>query len=140
MPIGRLGRLNGDGPLHDALGGGQVALQEQRRQGQHVADVVEAVADVVGGEVLGRLEIDADEVADGVVVFDAVEPADGDPARIAFAGAIGTIEDGGDGAGELLDVGDVGPRPALRRHFARLQRASTLSQVLRSCKSEASSL
>src|SRR5262249_9703210 len=78
-PALRYGRqLGGDGPLHDALGGGEVLLHEQRRQRQHVGDVVEAVADVVGGEVLGGVEIYADEVADGVVVFGAVEPANGD--------------------------------------------------------------
>ena len=50
-----------------------------RRSGvvrEHVADVVEAVADVVAGKVGGGLEIDADQVADRVVVFGAVEPAD----------------------------------------------------------------
>ena len=67
------------------LGGGQVLLQEQGRERQHVADVVEAVADVVVGEVGGRLEVDADQVADRVVVLGPVEPADRDPADVARA-------------------------------------------------------
>src|SRR5262249_13141349 len=53
-----------------------------------VADVVETVADVVGREVVGRFEIDADEVADRVVVLVAVEPSDGRPAGIAGEPAI----------------------------------------------------
>ena len=46
--------LGGDRPAGDALSRRQVALHQQRRHGQHVADVVEAVAGVVGGEILAR--------------------------------------------------------------------------------------
>ena len=92
---------------------------QHRRERQHVADVVEAVADVVGGEVLGGLEIDADEVADGVVVLGAVEPADGDAAGVGLGVAVGPVEDGRRPAGEGLDLGGGGaaacPRAASRR-------------------------
>ena len=62
------------------------------------------MADVVGGEVVGRLEIDADEVADGVVVFGAVEAADGDAARIGFGVAVGLIPGEVDGLRQRLDA------------------------------------
>ena len=51
-------------------------------EGKHVADVVEAVAHVVRGEVFRRFEIDAAEVADRVVVLGAIEPPNRDAARI----------------------------------------------------------
>src|SRR5205807_1539305 len=85
---GGAGCAGEDGLIDNALGGGEVLLHQERRHGEDVADVVEAVADVVGGEVVGGLEIDGQEVADGVVVLGAVEAADGDAAGIAALGAI----------------------------------------------------
>ena len=60
----------------------EVALEKHRRQREHVADVVEAVAGIVRREIVCRTEVHADEIADGVVVFRAVEAADGHAARI----------------------------------------------------------
>ena len=68
-------------------------LEQERRDREHVADVVEAVADVVGGEIGGRLRIDADQVADRVVVLGAVEPADGDAAEVRRLAAVELGED-----------------------------------------------
>ena len=97
------------------LGGGQVLLQEQGRDRQDVADVVEAVADVVVGEVGGRLEVDADEVADRVVILGPVEPADRDAAVVARPAAVELVEQVFDGPGRQLDLrGDpagAGPWP-----------------------------
>ena len=87
--------------------------------GQHVADVVEAVADVVGGEVLGGLEVDADQVADRVVVLGPVEPPDGDAARdraCAFLSA--RVEDAVDARTNASISLGGGPRPPLGRHLA----------------------
>ena len=89
LPVDRTTSPGHDGLLGDRLGRGQVFLHEDRRQGQDVADVVEAVADVVGGEVVGRPEVDADQVADGVVVLDPVEPPDRHAARVDVLAAIG---------------------------------------------------
>src|SRR5437764_908555 len=59
----RLGPLGDDDRLaEDRLRGGQVFLQEQRRQREYVAVVVETITDVVVGEVGGELEVDADQV------------------------------------------------------------------------------
>ena len=71
-----------DGFPSDGLGGGQVLLQQEGREGQHVADVVEAVTHVVGREIVGRSEVDPDQVPDRVVVFLAIEPAERDPSRV----------------------------------------------------------
>jgi hypothetical protein len=86
---GRRGQRVGD----QRLGGGLVQLERQRRQAQHVGDVVEAVAAIVGGEVARRRERGAEQVADGVVVLDVVEAVQRDPARIAaVAVAVATTD------------------------------------------------
>src|SRR6266498_3966470 len=54
------------------------------------------MADVVGGEVFGGLEIDSHQIADRVVVLDAVEPSDRHPTRIGDRGAIGFVHDRAD--------------------------------------------
>ncbi len=77
-----LGQLGGDRLVQHVLRRRQVLLQQHRRERKHVADVVETVAGIVGRKVVGRLEIDADQIADRIVVFGAVEPVDGDGARI----------------------------------------------------------
>ena len=74
--------------LADRLGGLQVFFHQDRREAEHVADVVEAVADIVGREVVGRMEVDPDQVADRIVVFGAVEPADRDASRVEGPAAI----------------------------------------------------
>ena len=71
------------------LGGALVELGLERREVEDVGDVVEAEADVVGGEVVGGGLGGEEEVADGVVVLDAVEAPEGDPARIDGVDALG---------------------------------------------------
>ena len=46
------------------------------RDGEHVANVVEAVAGIVGGEAGGIVKVEAEEVADGVAVLGFVEAMD----------------------------------------------------------------
>jgi hypothetical protein len=55
--------------FENLVGRDQVFFQEDRLDREDVADVVEAVTHVVGGEVVGRLEVDAAQIADGVVVL-----------------------------------------------------------------------
>ena len=59
-----------------------VFFHQQRRERENVADVVEAVPGVVGGKVVGSTKVDAQKVADRIVVFGAVEAAGGDAARV----------------------------------------------------------
>ena len=110
-----------DGPVEDRLGGGQVLLQQQRRERQHVADVVEPVTDVIVGEVGRGLEVDADEIADRVVILGPVEPADRDAAVIARPGAVAPAEHVVDRPGRQLGFRGAWPRPTLRLgwHLAR---------------------
>ena len=66
----------------DALRGEEVLLEERGRERQDVAVVVEAVARVVLGEVVGGPEVHAEEVAHAVVVLGAVQPPRGDAAGV----------------------------------------------------------
>ncbi len=59
----------------DALGRLGVLLEEERRHREHVADPVEAVADVVGGEAVARAVVHEEQVADRVPVLEAVQPS-----------------------------------------------------------------
>ena len=75
-------RIRDNRPLHDALRGGQIPLHQHRRHRQHVADVVETVANVVGGKILGRIKVHADQIADRVPVLRPIQPPHRDPARV----------------------------------------------------------
>ena len=77
---------------HDRFGRREVALQQHRREREHVADVIEPVAHVVRREVLRRVEVDPDEVANGVVVLVAVEPPHRHPAGVGLGGAVVRLE------------------------------------------------
>src|SRR5262249_24842900 len=65
-------RGNGERLVENLVGGSEVLFEQNRLDGKYVADVVEAVANVIGGEVFGRLEVHTTEVADGVVVLGAI--------------------------------------------------------------------
>ena len=79
----------GAGHEHRLMGEPLCAVQEllhqQGRRGEHVAHVVEAVAHVVAGKVVGGAGGGAEKVIDGVVVLLAVEPPQGDATRIGEA-------------------------------------------------------
>ena len=68
------------------------------RERQHIADVIEAVARVVGREVGGEILVEEAEVADRVVELRAVEAADGHVARVG----LGFRDGGGE---QLMDRG-----------------------------------
>ena len=94
-----------DGETGDFLGSGNVAVEQR---GREVADgdVVETVARLVVGEQRGGVDGNAEEIADGVLVFRAVEAAEG-------VGAAGVGRGGGEaveGGLEFGDGGDVGGR------------------------------
>lgn len=106
----------------DFAGGGEVFLHEDGRDEEGVADVVEAFAAcAVGGEFAAGGEVDAEEVADGVVVFVAVEATDGGAAGVWGEGAGFEFgEDGFDFAdhGGALVGGGEGIDVVLGRHVA----------------------
>src|SRR4029077_2700977 len=72
----------GSGGRADPRCRSHILLRQERREGEDVADVVEAVADVVRRGFLISVEIDADEIANGVAVFNAVEAAQSHAARV----------------------------------------------------------
>jgi len=90
--IGRLGRQHLEHLARDRLGGVEVLFEQERRQREDVADVVEAIADVVGGEVVGGLHLHAEQIAHGVVVLDAIEPPQREPAGVALLRAVGSAK------------------------------------------------
>ena len=107
---------------------GEVFFHQHRRDGEHVADVVEPVAGIVDGELIGGADRDSQQVADRIVIFDAVQAASHHAARIVRHGAGGlhsiiravsgglqhAIDPGSDG-GDLLFGGRGSSR---RRHLA----------------------
>src|SRR5262249_48815165 len=109
-----------DGAGGDALGGGEVALHEDGGEREDVADVVEAVADSVVGEVLGGVGGDADGGAGGVVGLRPGEPAGGGGPRVGPGAFVGVGEGRPDQPGKCLDLGRGGPRPGAGGHLARL--------------------
>ena len=103
----------------DLLGDREEAFEVDGRERQHVADVVEAVARVVGREVGGEILVEVAEVADRVVELHPVEAADRDVARIRLRLRDGGGEELMDGRLERLDLGGRGADLDLdRRHLA----------------------
>ena len=122
----RLGSV--DGGARDAIGGDQVLLQERRREREHVAVVVEAVAGVVLREVLGQAQIDSEQVAHRVVVFGAVQAASGDAAGVGGCRARRARKGGLDPAAHGRDLVVRERRERRGRHHPRanlLDRPST---------------
>jgi len=77
--------------LRDLFRGIQVFLHQQRWQRQDIANVIEAIADIIRREVFRRIKINADQVTNGVVVLTAVQTTNGDASRIDVARAVYSI-------------------------------------------------
>ena len=103
---------------HDLLCRAHVLLEQHRRQRQHVGDVVEPIPGIVLREVIGRADVDPEEVADRVVVFSAIEAAGRDAPRIRRRDALEPRELLLDPRRDGLDVLRVGPLLVLGRHLA----------------------
>ena len=68
----RLGqRVGGHGACGDPAGSGEIAIHQRRRDGEDIADVIEAVAKIVGGKAVFGAEFDGEEIAYGVGVLAA---------------------------------------------------------------------
>src|SRR5262249_34175875 len=67
---------------------------------------------------LGGIEINSNQIANGVIVFDPIEPADSDAAGIEFGVAIGLLVHSLDRLDQALHLGSAGSRPFLWRHLA----------------------
>ena len=128
---GRLAdRRAADGELRDLAGGEHVALEERGRQRQHVGDVVEPVALVVGRQQLPAVDLQREQIADRVGVLGAVEAVDrlGARVRIRPRGRVDLVFHPVDEP----DVGRVvGPRAPRGRHLAGAELADDLLPGLR---------
>ena len=76
------------GRAHRAFGGIHVIFQQRRRESQGVADVVEPIGRRVRRKVVRGADIDAEQIADRVVVLGAVEPARADTSRVGLDQAV----------------------------------------------------
>jgi hypothetical protein len=63
-------------------GGVEITLEEQGRRAQQVGDVVEPVAGLVGRQERHWIDLEIEQVANGVGVLDAVEPVHHRPPRV----------------------------------------------------------
>ena len=107
------------GAFGDDLGRGDEPLQVDRRERQHIADVVEAVARIIGGEIDGEIAFDVAQVTDGVVVLRVVEAADGHLAGVDFFPGHRLTEQAFDLLLQLVDLRLGRSRLAFRRgHLA----------------------
>ena len=90
--LGQVGRQNdglragrahrrADGEAADLLRGRQISLEQHRRQPAD-ADVVEAMARVVARQQRRDVDLEVEQIADGVLIFRAVQPAE----RVGAAG------------------------------------------------------
>ena len=76
------GRLQPQRFVKHLARGPEILLHEQRRERERVGHVVEAVAGVVRRKLVGGAGLDAEDVANGVVVFRAVQAAQRDVAGV----------------------------------------------------------
>ena len=113
-------RFGGHGPLGNARGGRQVLVHQDRRYRQHIADIVEALARVVGREILVGAKLDGQQVANGVGVFRPIQPPRRHAARIRFDRGIEPREVGFEQLDQRRDL-RLGPLDLGRWHLARLE-------------------
>ena len=110
--------------------GRQVLLHQHRRQRQHVRDVVEPVAGIVLREVVGRTHLDAEQIANRVVVFVAVETPRRHPARIGRRDAVDSGELTLEPRGNRLAPRFLRLLLLERRHLAAAQHADDVFPVI----------
>ena len=104
----------------DLLRRRDVAIQQRRREIAH-RHVVEAVARLVGRQQRRRVDIQRQQVADGVLVFGPVEPTERvGPAGIGPLGGR-TVERAGEHRDERVVLTPRGPNLPLRRHLASVE-------------------
>ena len=97
---------------------GGVAFDQSRRNAQSVRDIVESFARIVGGQQRGRVDIEREQIADGVRILSAVQAMQPGEAGIGI-GSCGAIECRFELVGESVHGGAVRTRRASRRHHAR---------------------
>lgn len=128
----RLGRLGAvEGRADDPLGRGHVALHEGGGDRKDVADVIEAIACVVLGEVVGGAQVDTQEIAHRVVVLGAVQAPRRDAARIGRGLFVGPRQSRLDPFGDGLHLSFGEDGESRGRHHTRLHLRDDLLPWLR---------
>ena len=98
----------------------QVLFEQRGRDLQDVGDVVEPVRLIVGREKGSRVDVEREQVADGVGVLGPVQAVERRPAWVGFRESR-AIDRGFEKRDEGLDAGLVRTRRAERRHHAAAQ-------------------
>ena len=114
-------RIATHGARGDLFGHREVLLHQGGRNRQHIADIVEAVARIVGRKLFGSAEIHAQQVADSIRVLRAVETMGGNPAGIDPGILVGRVELVLDELEEGVHLLGGRSGNALGRHFPGLQ-------------------
>ena len=122
-----------DGRPADLRGGGDVARHQGRRHRQHVGVVVEPEAGHVARQQFGAVDLERQQVLDGVDVLDTVQPPGGDAARVGRGLAL-AVQGGFECGEERVDVGGVGTRPPLGGHLPAAQLPDHLLEHLDVCR------
>jgi len=81
-----------DGGADDALGGLEVFFEQDGGKGKGVGNVIEAIGGFILGEAFGGLDVDTEEIADGIGVLGAIEAAGGYATGVGFSGAVLAVE------------------------------------------------
>ena len=118
-----------DGLLRDPLRRVQIALHEHRRNREHIRDVVEPEAHLVAREIRRRFEIHAEQVANGVVVFRAIQSAHRGAAGVGRR-AVRRGKDRLHRRDKRRALGRRWLRLVVRRHVARLHHLQHLAPLL----------
>ena len=123
--IGHGHRGIADGGPADLACRRKVPFQQYGRYLQHVSDVVEAVADVVGRQQFRDVNLQRQQITNGIPVLRSVEPMERGASRIGL-NLRQAIAPGLDILDERIVGGCIGPRHAGRWHRAVAQLARQL--------------
>jgi hypothetical protein len=114
----QLGVANGQSA--DSIGGRKISLLEHRREAQDVGNVVEPESGIVGRKQRRRVDVQVEEIANGVGVLGPVEPPQDGPSGTGLARGR-TIQVRLEGRDQSVVDCVGGPRHAQRRHGASPQ-------------------
>ena len=117
-----------DGQPADLGGRRHVTVHQRRRDREDVCVVVEPDPAVVGGEQRG-VDVQRQQVVDGVDVLEAIETVHRNPARIGRSRRR-LVQRGFERRDELIGAGLVGTRPSGRRHLAGADLADHFLEIL----------
>ena len=123
---GRAGVAIADREAADLARRAQVALHQRRRKRLHVGDVVEALADGVGRQERGDVDVDAEQVAHRVLVLRTVQALERTPAGIRDSARRRRRSRVSSESHERRDRGRVRAPRVGRRHHAGAQLADHL--------------